>query len=89
MIVEKIVATSGQIGFILFSCASKMNDWSNDMRSLGEAFAALNPQLIHASSMVHEELRLIKEKEEGDIRERFGRKIDEYKVVSSLHLQFD
>ena len=65
----------------LFSCATEMNDWANDMRPLGEAFATLEPQLTHASSMVHEDLRQIKAKEEGHLRERFGRQIDEYKEV--------
>jgi hypothetical protein len=51
------------------------------MRPLGEAFAALEPQLTRASSLVCGELRQIKAKEEGDIRERFGWQIDEYKEV--------
>jgi hypothetical protein len=65
----------------LFSCATEMNDWTNDMPPLGKVFASLEPQLTHASSMVREELRQIKAKEEGHIRERFGRQIDEYKEV--------
>jgi len=64
----------------LFSCATTI------MRPLGEAFATLEPQLTHVSEMVREELRELKAEEEGDIRERFGRQIDEYKKVSSVRL---
>ena len=55
------------------------------IQSLGEAFAALVPQLTQASEMVREELQVIRAKEDGDLlRERFGRQIDDYKQVSFI-----
>ncbi|KAL3781569.1 hypothetical protein ACHAW5_002578 [Stephanodiscus triporus] len=53
------------------------------MRPLCEAFATLEPQLTHVSKMVREELRELKAKEEGYLRERFGRQIDEYKKAKT------
>jgi hypothetical protein len=55
------------------------------IQPLGEAFAALVPQLTRASEMVREELQVIRAKEDGDLlRERFGRQIDDYKQVSFI-----
>jgi hypothetical protein len=55
------------------------------IQPLGEAFAALVPQLTRASEMVREELQVIRAKEDGDLlRERFRRQIDDYKQVSFI-----
>jgi hypothetical protein len=55
------------------------------IQPLGEAFAALVPQLTRASELVREELQVIRAKEDGDLlRERFGRQIDDYKQVSFI-----
>ncbi len=69
----------------LFSCANAMDDWANEMRTLGQAFATLEPQLTHASEMIREELRELKAIEEGDLHVRFGGKVAEYKKVRFVH----
>jgi hypothetical protein len=69
----------------LFSCANAMDEWADEMRTLGQAFSTLEPQLTHASEMVREELRELNAIEEGDLHVRFGGKIAEYKKVRFVH----
>lgn len=62
-----------------------MDEWADEMRTLGQAFSTLEPQLTHASEMVREELRELNAIEEGDLHVRFGGKIAEYKKVRFVH----
>ena len=77
-----IVHLSSKLKFVV---RNAMDDWANEMRTLGQAFATLEPLLTHASEIVREELRELTVIEEGDLRVRFEGKINEYKKVRFVH----
>jgi len=59
-----------------------------EMQSFGVVFSTLEPQLIHVSKLVTDELRQIKSKEDG-LDQRFRHQVDEYTKVKFMPISSD